>query len=152
MKAINANEYVVFDADKKILGRLATAVAKSLLNGKKVAILNAEKAIITGGKKFLIEKYRTRLNLQDKANPEHSPYWPRRPDMLVKRVIRGMLPYKKPRGKEAYRNLRVFSGIPELFSNSKPIEIKAKDVKTIYSNTMTVKELSVLLGYDNKSD
>jgi large subunit ribosomal protein L13 len=150
MKDIKTGEYLVVDAKSRILGRLASAVAKNLLEGKKVAVVNAEQAIITGSKRYLIEKYKTRINLQDKANPEHSPYWPRRPDMLVKRVIRGMLPYRKPRGKDAYRNLRVFLGIPEAFSGAEPIELKIKDAKNIYSNSITIEELSNLLGYMKK--
>ena len=83
----------------------------SSFNGKKVAIVNAELAFVTGNKIALVRKYRTRLNLQEKENPEHSPYWPRRPDMLVRRVVRGMLPYhKKPSGKTAYRNLQGLHG------------------------------------------
>ena len=142
-------ECIVYDANKKVLGRLGSATAKALLNGKNVVIVNAEKAIISGAKKAVVSRYKTRLNLQDKANPDHSPYWPRRPDMLVKRIIRGMLPYRMPRGKEAYRNLRVFIGVPNEFAG-KAQELKIADIKSMYVNTMTINELSELLGY--KSD
>src|SRR5208283_3118888 len=91
----NYKDYVVYDAKDKVLGRLASTVAKELLNGKKVAVVNAERAFITGTKKVIVKRYKVRLNLQEKENPEHSPYWPRRPDMLVRRIIRGMLPYHK---------------------------------------------------------
>ncbi len=150
MKDIKIAEYAVVDARGRVLGRLASTVAKNLLQGKKIAVVNSEQALITGSKRYLAEKYKTRLNLQDKANPEHSPYWPRRPDMLVKRVIRGMLPYRKPRGKEAYRNLLVLLGTPEAFSSVKPIELKIKEAKNLYSNSMTIEELSNLLGYAKK--
>jgi large subunit ribosomal protein L13 len=112
-------------------------------------VINAEEAIITGNKNGIVAKYKTRLNLQEKENPDHSPYWSRRPDMLVRRIIRGMLPYhKKPSGKSAYRRLVVFMGTPIVLKNVKPIEIEAKDPKGIYVNYVKVGELSKLLGYN----
>ena len=150
MKKIKSDDYEVFDARDKILGRLASVVAKRLLSGKSVAVINAEYAVITGNKNSIAERYKTRLNLQEKENPEHSPYWSRRSDMLVRRIIRGMLPYKKPTGKSAYRRLMVFSKIPNEFKEVKPIEIKAKDPNSIYVGYIRVGELSKLLGYDKE--
>lgn len=148
MDEINAKEFEVFDGKDKILGRLASTVAKRLLTGKKVAIINAEMAIISGDRKGIKRKYKVRLDLQEKENPEHSPYWPRRPDMLVKRVVRGMLPYKKrTAGKAAYRNLRVFIGVPPAFKDVKPIEIETKNPKQLYVGHVKVGELAQLLGY-----
>ncbi len=143
-----AGDYVVFDATEKVLGRLATSAAKELLAGKKVAIINAESAIITGDPKVLTAKYKTRLDLQDKANPEHSPYWPRRPDMLVKRVVRGMLPYHRPKGKTAFRLLRVFMGVPDEFKGVKPVEYKGKEPDKLYVRYTRISELSKALGYN----
>ena len=144
----NLNDFVVVDAKDRVLGRLASAVAKELLSGKKVAIVNAEQAFVTGNKIAIVRRYRTRLNLQEKENPEHSPYWPRRPDMLVRRIVRGMLPYhKKPSGKTAYRNLRVFMGVPSALAKSKMTVIETKEPKKMYVKYLYVKELSQLLGY-----
>ena len=146
---INAKEYEVYDAKDKVLGRLASAVAKQLLSGKKVAVINAEQAIVSGRKAPLKTKYMKRINLQEKENPEHSPYWSRRPDFLVKRSIRGMLPYhRKATGKQAYERLIVFTGVPAEFKDLKPIEIKSKDPKALYSGYVKVSELSRLLGYN----
>ena len=147
MKKIDSS-YEVVDAKSKVLGRVASSVAKSLLNGKSIAVINAEYAIITGSRRDTVEKYRVRLNLQEKENPEHSPYWSRRPDMLVRRIIRGMLPYSRPRGKSAYRRLVVFRGEPQELKGFKQIEVKTKDPKSIYVGHLTVGELSRLLGYD----
>lgn len=144
------NAIVVFDAKDKVLGRLASTVAKSLLTGKEIAVVNAEEAVISGNRASIAERYRTRLNLQEKANPEHSPYWSRRPDLLVKRIIRGMLPYNRPRGKSAYRRLRVYIGVPDELKSAKPIEIKTKEPKKIYVGFVRVGELSALLGYDRR--
>jgi large subunit ribosomal protein L13 len=148
MAEFNIKEYEIFDAENKILGRLSSVVAKRLLLGKKIAIINADKAVISGNRNFIVEKYKTRLNLMEKENPEHSPYWPRRPDMLVKRIIRGMLPYNKPHGKTAYRNLRVFMGKPPAFASAKISAMESKDPNKLYVSHMTIGELSELLGYD----
>ncbi len=147
---VESKDYVVINADRQVLGRVASAVAKMLLDGKKVAVINAGNAVVSGDKRVLIKKYRTRLNLQDKANPEHSPYWPRRPDMLFKRIVRGMLPYRLPRGKDAYRRLLVFSEAPKEFEGSKPGSMETKDTRAMYVRTTTLKELSGLLGYERR--
>lgn len=149
MQILNKKDYEVYDAQREILGRFASIIAKQLLNGKEVTVINAEKALISGNKKYLIKRYRTRLNLVEKSNPEHSAYWSRRPDLLVKRIIRGMLPYRKPSGKTAYRNLNVFMGTPENLNTSKIIKLNIKDPRKIFVNTLSIKELSNLLGYNN---
>jgi large subunit ribosomal protein L13 len=149
MQEIKPEEYEVFDAKDKILGRLASTVAKRLLQGQNVVIINAEQAIISGDKKGIKQKYKTRLDLQEKENPEHSPYWSRREDFLVKRVVRGMLPYhKKTTGRDAYKRLMVFVGVPEAFKKVKPIEVNTKNPKMLYTGHITISELSKLLGYN----
>ncbi len=139
--------YKLFDAKDMLVGRLASVAAKELLNGNNVVIINSEKALMSGTKSYLVKKYKVRLNLQEKENPEHSPYWPRRPDMLLKRIIRGMLPHNKPRGREAYRHLVVFIGAPSKFKDAKPVEIEKKDAKRMYVNAVSIEELTGLLGY-----
>ncbi len=150
MRDIKPSDYVVIDANRRIVGRLASAAAKRLLKGEKVAIVNAEKAVISGNRNDIFKRYKTRVDLKEKANPEHSPYWSRRPDMLVKRIVRGMLPYRKAHGKDAYRRLMVFSGMPKAFEGAKMEGSDMKDTKGMFVNTMTVKELSELLGNRSK--
>ena len=141
---------VVIDARDKVLGRIASRAAKEALSGKSVAVVNAENAFITGSRRVVAKRYKTRLNLQEKANPEHSPYWSRRPDMLVRRVIRGMLPYRKPSGKSAYRRLRVYSGMPKELENQKMLQIETNGPKTMYVKYIYIKELSNQLGYNRE--
>jgi large subunit ribosomal protein L13 len=146
----NASECEVFDADGKMAGRLASIVAKHLLDRKSAVVINAEKAVLSGNKTSIVKDYKVKLHLQDKANPEHSPYLPRRPDMLLKHMIKGMLPYNRPRGKEAFRRLRVYPGVPEEFNKAKRIEIEAKNPKGLYTGYVTLKDLSMGLGYKTK--
>ncbi len=141
-------EEVVIDGAGGILGRTASAAAKMLLNGSKVNIVNAEKMLISGHFDSIVSKYKRRINLKDKANPEHSPFWSRRPDFLVRRVVRGMLPYKQAKGKSAYKNLRVYIGMPKELEGLKQVKIANKPAEKIFERTYTVEELSRALGYN----
>ena len=106
-------ELRVINADRLILGRLATRVAKMLLRGESVIIVNAEKAVISGRKRFLIDHYKKRQEIRTHTNPVRGPMWPKIPNRFVRRTIRGMLPFKRPRGRDAFRNLKVYTGVPE---------------------------------------
>ena len=99
---------VVVDARDCILGRVASQVAQRALDGERVAVVNAEEAIITGDEEDVMETYRKRAEL----GSDSGPYYPKRPDMIFKRAIRGMLPYKETRGREAFENVRVYVGNP----------------------------------------
>jgi len=123
----NTTEAVIIDATNAILGRLGARVAKMLLEGKKVIILNAEKAVISGEPQKIIEKYKEIWNIKTRTNPRKGPFHYSRPDLFVKRTIRGMLPWKKERGKEAYRRLKVFLGIPPEFQNKHIIKYEELD-------------------------
>jgi large subunit ribosomal protein L13 len=139
-------EYVI-DCDSKILGRLASGVAKLLLQGHRVILVNAEKAAMSGHPTQLAASYKRKLELVDKANPEHSPYWSRRPDLLVKRIIRGMLPYKRPKGKEAFKRLTVYVGVPHGVPAAGAEKLEFKNRRETFETTITVKELTQRLGY-----
>ena len=76
MESIDPKDYIVFDAKSKVIGRVASVAAKELLNGKNVAVLNVDESIISGNRKDILARYHKRLILKEKANPEHSPYWP----------------------------------------------------------------------------
>jgi len=139
-------DYLI-DGTDKVLGRLASQAAKLLLNENTVVVVNAERVVITGHERDLAAKYKQRIELKDKANPEHSPYWSRRSDMFVKRVVRGMLPYKKPKGKAAFRRLRVYVGFPEEVKKLKAFDVESKKPSQIFERTMTIKQLTEKLGY-----
>ncbi len=104
------DDYKVINAEGHILGRLSSVIAKRLLNGEKIVVVNAEKAIITGDKEMVFQRYKEKY---DRGSKEKGPYFPRHPEKIFKRTVRGMLPWKSRRGREAYRRLRVFMGVPE---------------------------------------
>ncbi|KPN31828.1 hmal13 [Halolamina pelagica] len=99
---------VVVDARDCIMGRVASEIAQRALAGDRVAVINAEEAVITGNEEATMETYRTRANL----GSDSGPYYPKRPDRIFKRSVRGMLPYKQDRGREAFENIRIYVGNP----------------------------------------
>ena len=108
---MNAAEFdadLVVDARDCILGRVASEVASAAMDGTRVAVVNAERAVITGNEESTMEVYRTRAELHS----DSGPYYPKRPDGIMKRAIRGMVPYKTDRGREAFENVRVYVGDP----------------------------------------
>ena len=108
---------ILVNAENRVMGRLASFVAKKALEGEKVTILNAEKVIITGSRESAMHKLQTRLGLHGKGNPEKGPHSSRMPDRVLRRVVRGMLPWRRRRGKEAYRRVHVYIGLPSEFSD-----------------------------------
>lgn len=130
---------LVIDADGAVLGRLSSFVAKKLLEGEEVHIINAEKAIITGDPKVVLEKYLDRIG---RGNPHHGPFFPRQPHRILRRAIRGMLPYKKAKGRNALKRLKVYVGVPEVLKDKEAIKMKEKK-KCKY---ITLLELSKLIG------
>jgi large subunit ribosomal protein L13 len=99
---------VVVDARDCIMGRVASNVAQRALDGESVAVVNAEQAVITGSDEDVMSVYRKRADV----GSDSGPYYPKRPDRIFKRAIRGMLPYKETRGREAFENVRVYVGNP----------------------------------------
>ena len=99
---------LVVDARDCIFGRVASNVAQRALDGDRVAVVNAEQAVITGSEDDVVSKFQKRREL----GSDRGPYYPKRPDGIFKRSIRGMVPHKKPRGREAFENIRVYVGNP----------------------------------------
>jgi large subunit ribosomal protein L13 len=134
----------VIDANGLVLGRLSTYVAKRLLREKEleIAIVNAEKAIVSGNRKMVIESYmdRRRLNHQRKG-----PYFPRQPDRVLKRTVRGMLPIKLPKGRQAYKRVKVYIGTPKELAKLKTIKVKDA-VKNDLEQFVELGEISKALG------
>lgn len=122
----------VIDAQEQILGRLCTQVAKRLLNGEEITIVNAEKIRISGSKAQLLKHYRAR---RARGKNFSGPKYPRAPDMILRRSVRGMLDYRKPSGKEAYKRLKVYVGVPSELKNidaESPESSKKQIARSVY--------------------
>ncbi|MCW1296589.1 MAG: 50S ribosomal protein L13 [Candidatus Parvarchaeota archaeon] len=135
---------VFIDATNLILGRMASIVAKKVLNGDTVFILNAEKAVITGNKRSILDTYIRKRSI---GGPLWGPFFPKRPDGIVRRTIRGMLPYKKDKGRKAFRRVKVYIGIPEEFKGKKLETLNEANVSKLkYQKYITIEELSKEIG------
>lgn len=128
---------VIIDAEGAIFGRLCSFAAKNALEGNEIIIVNSEKAVITGNKQGIIQKY---VNLR--ASGGHSqkrPRYTKIPSYMIKRGIRGMLPdHRKGIGKQALSKIRCYEGIPEEFKGQKMNDIQ----RVNNSKYITLKELS----------
>ena len=99
---------VVIDARDCILGRVASQVAERALDGERIAVVNAERAVVTGRREDVIGTFEQRREV----GSDRGPAYPTRPDRIMKRSIRGMVPYKTTRGREAFEGVRVYMGNP----------------------------------------
>jgi len=107
---------MIINGENLILGRLCSYAAKKALLGEKIDIVNCEKIVVAGRKENIFKKYKEKA---DRGDPLKGPYTPKVPDRLVRRTVRGMLPYKKGRGREAFKNVMCHISIPEKFRNKK---------------------------------
>lgn len=106
------------------MGRLASTVADLLIKAAredrddKVIIINSEKAIVSGRPRSVLNTYQAKYKLN---HPRKGPFFPRMPDMIMKRTVRGMLPYQRKNvGRRAIRNLKVEIGCPSHLESDLP--------------------------------
>jgi large subunit ribosomal protein L13 len=112
------NKLIVVDGTNCISGRLCSKVSKLLLQGNRVSVVNSEKVMVSGNKYEVIESYKDKLEVSSVTNPIHGPFHPRRPDTIITKMIRGMVPKRKPSGMQAFKRLRVYIGVPDELKNS----------------------------------
>lgn len=125
MKKNDNEEYtnIIYDGKGVILGRLASHVAKMLLKGYNIVVVNANKLALSGNHRFLKEFYQHRFERGDRHK---GPFYPKQPNMIFKRAVRGMLP-KNKRGREVVKNLMVYNEVPEIFSG----KAQKPEIKTV---------------------
>ncbi len=127
----------VYNGQNLILGRLATVVAKDILLGEQVAVVNCEKIIVSGRKAHSFEH--AHQHFLRKGYPLKSALVSRSPDRFVRRVIRGMIPWKRPRGKEAFHRVMCYIGVPAEFDGKEMIPVplaSAKKLPTLQFTTI----------------
>lgn len=145
-KTVSEKKLVIIDASNLILGRLASVVAKYLLSGKSVVVVNAENAVVTGERKSIVKEAHARLEIRTLGSKTKSPKHPRRPDGLIRRTVRGMLPRDKPRGKDAFSRLKVYIGVPKEVDTTKTVKPKEAENKSLI-RLMTVGEIAQSIGW-----
>ncbi len=128
---------IIIDATNATLGRLASYAAKQSLLGHKIIIVNSEKAIVSGRRETTAESYRVKKARG--GSSQRGPFFPKNPERIVKRTIRGMLPnYREGRGKEALKRIICYTGVPEEYKDKKLIKA-GKQKTTAY---MSIEEIT----------
>ncbi|XP_078001433.1 large ribosomal subunit protein uL13-like isoform X2 [Glandiceps talaboti] len=110
---------LLIDGRGHLLGRLASIVAKTVLQGQRVVVVRCEDIVISGSLYRNKLKYLQFLRKRTNTKPSRGPYHFRAPSRVLWRVIRGMLPHKLARGAEALDRLKVFEGIPPPYDKQK---------------------------------
>ncbi len=139
------NPAVIVNAEGLILGRMCSKIAKRLLNGEEVIIVNAEKAVLSGRRKSKVAEAKEFLEV---GAPERGPFHYRRPDRIVIKTVRGMLPIKQAKGKNALAKLRVFMGVPRDLKDQKTETIKDASSEKLKGPQLTLAELAKEIGWN----
>jgi len=134
----------VIDAEGLILGRMASVVAKRLLEGERIDIVNAEGAVVSGKRLQVIKERKEFLEV---GGPTKGPFHYRKPNAIIRRTIRGMLPHRKPRGRDAYRRLKVHIGVPRKLGGVEAESIKVAHVDRLRGRYITVGEIAKNIGW-----
>ena len=129
------------DADGAVLGRLASEVAKRLLNGEDITVVNAEKVLVTGSRENVMFQYK---QMRFVGSTRKGPYFPRMPDRILRRTVRGMLPFTQYRGRAAYKRLKVFIGVPRELGKVQAEKAGQRQLRN--PRYMPLGEVSRLLG------
>jgi len=130
------------DATNSIIGRIATVAAKRALLGETVNIVNCEKAVMTGNKKTLLLEFKRK---RDMGIPRKGPFIHRSSDKILKRTVRGMLPYKKEKGRKAFKRIKCYVRNPEDIKNLETIK-EANVSKVPNLKYLRLEEISKYMG------
>ncbi|MDE1820711.1 MAG: 50S ribosomal protein L13 [Euryarchaeota archaeon] len=133
----------VVDASGLVLGRAASLLAKRLLQGETIAVVNTEKALVLGGRASLMEEYRLAVA---RGSVRKGPHYPRRPDRMFRRTVRGMLPFRHTKGREAWSRLITYVGIPSELASLPRETLEGAKPRPSLKPPMTLGEVSRHVG------
>ena len=131
------------DASGLVLGRAASHIAKRLLNGETIVVVNAEKSVVTGNRSMVVAHY---TEARARGSVRSGPHFPRYADRIFRRTVRGMLPHLKTRGKAAFRHLKVHIGVPPEFAGHPTETIEGAKAPPSVRPAVTLAEITKLLG------
>lgn len=138
---------IIVDGTNMIAGRLCSHVAKLLLQGNRVHIVNSEYIMISGSRESIIREYREFLEVASINNPKFGPFHPRRPDTIITKMVRGMLPKTKPSGKTAFSRLRVYLGVPNELRSQSRTQFEDARIRKSPPYYTSVGELGRMIGW-----
>ncbi len=143
---------IIVDATNCIAGRMCSHVSKLLLQGNRVAIVNAEKAMLSGNRYKTIELYKEHLEINSVTNPIHGPFHPRRPDTILSKMVRGMVPKRKSSGMTAFKRLRVYIGVPEEMKGAKMESFSDSKITKPESYYISIGEIAKQIGWKGEEE
>ena len=141
--ALPAASAKVVDVSGLVLGRASSLIAQRLLAGEQIVVVNAEKCVVTGPRASVIAHYTA---ARARGSVRSGPHFPRYPDRIFRRTVRGMLPHLKTRGKEAYDCLEVFMGVPAEYQSTPREVLDIAKAPATLRTAITLGEVSKLLG------
>ena len=133
----------VVDASGLILGRAASLIARRLLQGESIVVVNAEKSLVTGSRSQVIAHFTA---ARARGSVRSGPHYPRYPDRIFRRTVRGMLPHLKSRGKVAFRRLEVHIGVPDALKGATTETLEGARARPTVRPPITLEEVTRLLG------
>jgi len=147
-------QWKLIDAKGLILGRMCAHIAKRSELGEHILVINAKEAVVSGNKNTIEAHYLHYKNIKTRSNPKHGPFRVgSRPDIFVKKTLRGMLPHNA-RGKLCDKRVHVFiSEIPAekvaQYGTPEKIELPFKfKVDALNHNKTTVEEICMFVGWN----
>ena len=142
---VKASGTAVINGEGLILGRMCSQVAKRILNGEEVIVVNAEKVMLSGRRQSKIAEAHVFLEV---GAPDRGPFHSRRPDRIVRKTVRGMVPWKQPKGKVAYKRLKVFMGVPAELKDAKMETFDNANVAKLRGPKLSLGELATEIGWN----
>ena len=135
----------VIDADGLILGRMASTIAKRLLTGETIELVNAQNVVISGSRNKLIDEWKEFIKVGGFGK---GPVHHRRPHEIVRRTVRGMLPYRIPKGEAAFKRLHVHIGVPDELEKAEKQSLPECHSSKLNHRSVTVGELAESIGWN----
>ena len=126
-----------------MLGRAASVIAKRLLSGESIVVVHAERSVVTGNRASVLGTY---ISARARGSVRSGPHFPRYPDRIFRRTVRGMLPHLKTRGKIALDRLEVHIGVPPELSGAATQTIAQAKARPALQPPLTLEEITRLLG------
>ncbi|MEM4756396.1 MAG: 50S ribosomal protein L13 [Candidatus Woesearchaeota archaeon] len=134
---------IIIDGTNALLGRVAAFAAKKALLGEQIAIVNCNAVVISGNPVTTVAKYKQR---RDRGTHTTGPFFPRYSDQIMKRTIRGMLPYKQPKGNAAYKRISCYRTVPTLLQGKPMLRLEEAQSASLPTKTISLQQLARKLG------
>ncbi len=144
------------DASEQIMGRMCSQIAKYILLGEHVVIINSKDCVISGRRNMILAKYvHLRRDIRNASNPRRGPFHGSRPDTFLRQKIRFMLP-KNQRGRDAFHRVHVYiAGIPKAKKNkyldNEPIIFKNASADRLSRKYVTIEDVCMNMGWGGAS-